>query len=152
MNLQRTNSNKEDFKRLSAQLDAHYWKHYGDIQARFDAYHAEVLQAVDTAIVVYKEDKPIGCGCFLDLGEGVAEIKRVFVLPEYRGQGVATKLVKALEGWAADEGYTSLVLETGIKEEAAMRLYQKLGYHEIPNYGFYREVPVSICYGKEFPE
>ena len=73
-----------------------------------------------------------------------AEIKRVFVLDEYRGQGLSLRIMEYLEAEIEKQGVTLLRLETGIYQPAARSLYHKLGYHERGPFGAYVEDPLSV--------
>jgi putative acetyltransferase len=73
-----------------------------------------------------------------------AEIKRVFVLDEYRGRGLSRRIMDHLESKLREQGVTLFRLETGIHQPAAIGLYRKLGYRERGPFGAYREDPLSI--------
>lgn len=148
MKILRTTSEHPDFKTLTKLLDQHYWDKYGDVQAQFDQYNETVVSKVDTALLLYQGDKAVGSACLIDFEAQVAEVKRVFVLSACRGQGLAVLLMEELEKWARELGYQQMILETGVHEKGAIRLYEKLGYRQIPNYSFYKEVEVSLCFGK----
>ena len=77
-----------------------------------------------------------------------AEIKRMYVMPRVRKAGVARTMLAHLERTAADAGIAALVLETGTRQPEAIALYESSGYVEIPGFGFYREAPLSRCFGK----
>jgi GNAT superfamily N-acetyltransferase len=68
------------------------------------------------------------------LGEGTAEVKRMFVRPSARSRGVAGALLKALEAAAADLGYARVRLDTGPKQEHALALYRRAGYQPVTPY------------------
>lgn len=72
----------------------------------------------------------------------------MYVLPEFRGKGVATAMLKALENWGKELGYKRAVLETSIKMPEAINLYRKNKYYEIPRYGQYENALCSICFEK----
>jgi GNAT superfamily N-acetyltransferase len=93
--------------------------------------------------------KPIGCAAFKHYEEGIAEMKRVFLHNEYRGNGYAKELIRRLEELAKSKGYRTLILETGKPLEAALGLYAKLGYQIIENYGQYKDMPLSVCMKKD---
>jgi GNAT superfamily N-acetyltransferase len=76
------------------------------------------------------------------------EVKRMYVLPNNRGKGIATTLLWELEKWALELGYMKCVLETGKRQPEAISLYEKSGYQRIPNYGQYKGVENSICFEK----
>lgn len=77
-----------------------------------------------------------------------AELKRIYVRPTFRGLGLAERLVRHLEQVAFDLGFTRMRLETGSKQTAAVRLYEKLGYLPIPAFGAYLTDPHSLCFEK----
>ena len=76
------------------------------------------------------------------------EIKRMYVVPESRGKGLATKVVRALELWTVELGHKVCILETGKRQPEAIALYKKNGYQIIPNYGQYEGIENSICFQK----
>ncbi|WP_328914132.1 MULTISPECIES: GNAT family N-acetyltransferase [unclassified Streptomyces] len=88
----------------------------------------------------------VGCGGLRHLGDGVGEIKRMYVDPASRGSGVAPRLLLALEEWARDRSWTSLRLETGNAQPDAIRFYTRSGYTRIPNFGAYATSPISLCF------
>ncbi|UCR88951.1 GNAT family N-acetyltransferase [Mycetocola spongiae] len=75
-----------------------------------------------------------------------AEIKRMFVAPDYRGTGVSRALLAGLEEAARGLGLDRLVLETGALQPDAMRFYEREGYLPIPTFGDYRVDELSRCY------
>jgi putative acetyltransferase len=75
-------------------------------------------------------------------------LKRMYVLMNRRGQGIATIILKELEQWAFELNYAKCLLETGKKQPEAIALYKKSGYCIIPNYGQYINVENSICFEK----
>ena len=83
-----------------------------------------------------------------DYEEKIAEIKRMFVKPEFRGLGIGYSILKELEQWSVELNYVECILETGKKQPEAIRLYQKAGYILIPNYGQYENVENSVCMKK----
>ncbi|MEO6532922.1 MAG: GNAT family N-acetyltransferase [Pseudolysinimonas sp.] len=91
---------------------------------------------------------PVGCGGLRPLDDVHGEIKRMYVIPERRGSGVATTILSALEAEARARGWSRLVLETGDQQPDAIRLYEREGYTLIPNFGYYADSALSICYEK----
>jgi ribosomal protein S18 acetylase RimI-like enzyme len=89
---------------------------------------------------------PVGCGALLDLGEGAAEIKRMYVRPEDRGRGLSRRMLEALEREALRSGFDRTRLETGERQPEAMGLYRSAGYVEIEKFGPYRDAPLSRCF------
>jgi len=85
----------------------------------------------------------IGCGAIV-LGGEYGEVKRMYVHPRSRGQGVARQVLALLEAQAEESGCTLLMLETGPKQPQALALYECLGYHRRPPFGSYRDDPLSV--------
>lgn len=77
-----------------------------------------------------------------------AEIKRMYVVPAARGRGVARRVLAHLEASAHEHGAEAIVLETGLAQPEAMALYESSGYEPIPPFGYYKDAPLSRCYGR----
>ncbi len=92
--------------------------------------------------------KPVACGAFRPLEEHVAEIKRMFVLPEHRGRGFSRRILRSLEELACGMNYTIARLETGDRQPEAIALYERSGYKRIPNFGIYVGSQRSVCFEK----
>jgi putative acetyltransferase len=90
----------------------------------------------------------LGMAALVDRGDGSGELKRMFVLPEARGRGIAADLIGALEDFATSNGIRVVQLETGPLQYAAIRLYERSGYRLIPNFGKYVGDSNSVCYEK----
>jgi putative acetyltransferase len=123
----------------------------------FELNPAEVTGGRGVFLVVYHGGTPVGCGALRVLdGDGnddgvvTAELKRMYVAPSARGTGLGRRLMTALEAEARRLGVRRLVLETGIRQAAALALYRATGYRPIPLYGEYLRSPeTSVCMGKE---
>ena len=147
IHLIRTNSDNPDFNGLVRLLDQ-------DLQMRDGAEHAFYAQfnkvsAIRYVVIAYRGDEPVGCGAFKEFTGELVEIKRMFVQPAHREQGIAQAILAELEQWAQELHYTGCVLETGKNQPEAIRLYQKISYQVIPNYGQYAGVENSVCMQKE---
>lgn len=148
ISLKRTDNEDPDFKILVKQLDADLAERDGEIYT-FYAPHNK-LAYLDTALVAWLQNVPIGCGCFKAFDHNTAEIKRMFVIPAERGKGIASRILNGLELWAKGNGFTYTVLETGrYFSPEAVGLYQKSGYYIIDNYGPYVNLNSSICMKKK---
>ena len=77
------------------------------------------------------------------------EIKRLFVLPEYRGRGISKVLMGAIENHLIDQGICRIRLEAGIYQPEALGLYRRLGYVERGPYGDYAPDPLSVFMEKK---
>ncbi|MFE3143715.1 GNAT family N-acetyltransferase [Streptomyces scopuliridis] len=106
-------------------------------------------------LVVYEEGIPVATGGWRSQDEndegyanGDAEIKRMYVIPEARGHGLARRLLATLEDNARAAGRTRMVLETGINLTEAISLYVSNGYGPCTKFGHYRFDELSRCYAK----
>jgi putative acetyltransferase len=81
-------------------------------------------------------DAAVGCGgvAFFD---GFAEVKRMYVREAARGDGVAQALLAHLEEVTMSAGIEVLRLETGVRQPAAIRLYERVGFHPCAAFGPY---------------
>lgn len=94
--------------------------------------------------------KPAGCGALRPLFKTeIAEVKRMFVKPEFRGKGIAKLILKKLEQFAVELGYKKIWLETGDRQPEAIKLYKNSGYSKIKNYGIDKENLHSNCFEKK---
>jgi GNAT superfamily N-acetyltransferase len=100
-------------------------------------------------VVAYVDGVPAGCGGLRDFGDGRAELKRMYVDPAFRGRGLGFALVEHLTQHARTLGASRLLLETGARLEAAVRLYERCGFREVERYGEYLDSPQSLCMGKD---
>lgn len=82
-------------------------------------------------LVGFVADEPACGGGIKDLGEGRAELKRMYVAPRFRGRGLAGRLLESLEGLARELGYSAIRLDSWSPSKG---LYLAAGYHEIPDY------------------
>ena len=100
------------------------------------------------AILLAKQgDHVLGCIALKQLAPGIAEIKRLYVRPQARGQGVAKALVDALLKEAAELGYHEVKLDTLPQMETAIALYKSFGFADIPPYGSH-PYPGLVTLGK----
>ena len=143
----RTTSENTDFRNLIQALDEDLYLRNGEAQLQYRQYNQ--VDLIDHVVVVYFEEKPVGCGCYKRFDDKTVEMKRMFVLAEMRGKQLAAQMLQELEKWAVEEGNTAAVLETGYRQVEAIRLYTVAGYSLIANYGQYIGMEESICYRKE---
>jgi GNAT superfamily N-acetyltransferase len=144
----RTDGTNPDFVDLCRLLDKSLDELVGAKFQRSQYAQYNTLEHIHNVIMYYDGGTAIAAGSFKKYDDTTAELKRVFVRKEYRGQGIARKLVSSLERWASSYGYEAMILETGAPLVAAMSLYRGLGYVIIPNYGQYRDMENSICMRK----
>lgn len=131
---------------LEADLDARYGD--GDIPP---PVHRPTDYAPPTGVFVVArlDGEPVACGAVKrGPGEGVGEVKRMYVAPHARGRRIGAVVLDALADQARRLGYTRLVLETGVRQPEAVALYSREGWEPVPAYGHYADSPLSRCFGR----
>ena len=131
---------------LNADLRARYPEGDGMHYFRLDAH--EVRPGRGAFIVAYDADVPLGCGAVRTTGAGVAEVKRMYVVPGARGRGIARRMLTVLEREARAIGVTMLMLETGTRQPEAIALYSKAGYARRGAFGDYPPSPMYVFFEK----
>ncbi|MDE5419493.1 GNAT family N-acetyltransferase [Labilibaculum sp. DW002] len=144
--LKRTNSDNKYFIELVEILDADLKIRDGEDHSFYSQFNK--IDHIKYVVIAYECGKPVGCGAIKEYAHNVMEIKRMFVLPETRGKGVASKVLMELEKWTCELSFSKCILETGVKQPEAIGLYYKSGYQLIPNYGQYAGVDTSVCFEK----
>jgi len=110
-------------------------------------YSVDKLIAQNVAFFVLRSaGVPAACGGVQLFGTEYGEIKRMYVRPEFRGLGLARRILAHLAGFVAAHGVHLLRLETGIHQTDAIRLYEAWGFTPIPPFGEYRDDPLSRFY------
>ncbi|KAG8710382.1 hypothetical protein FRC09_000165 [Ceratobasidium sp. 395] len=112
------------------------------------AYPVPIIDSTSSAETINSESTPVACGSLRDLGEGYMEIKRMYAVQSVRGTGAAVSVLLSLETYARAIGMRALRLETGNRQQEAMKFYERHGYVSIPKFGHYKDVPWSHCYEK----
>ena len=132
---------------LIADLDAYQATLY-PVEARY-ALDLASLKRPNVVFVVARDaqNQALGCGA-VAITEGRGELKRMYVRPESRGQGVARRVLRELEASAVQMECQELFLETGLYQVEALAFYQKEGYRRRGPFGTYPEHPLSVFMGK----
>ena len=146
LRLNRTDSGNPDFMQLVRLLDEDLKIRDGEDHSFFAQFNK--IDALRNVVVAYYNGRPVGCGAVKAYAHEVGEIKRMYVRPEYRKQGVASRILQELENWAYELNFKEVILETGKAQPEAIGLYTKSGYQLIPNYGQYEKVESSVCMQK----
>ncbi len=144
--LLRTDSGNKDFIFLVQQLDAELAVVDGEDHAFYSQFNK--LDKIKHVVIAYENGIPVACGAIKEYASGIMEVKRMYTIPAQRGKGMARGILGELENWAKEMSYSKCVLETGERLPDAIALYQKCGYHIIPNYGQYVGVENSVCFEK----
>lgn len=142
----RTTSENPDFQKLVKQLDAYLAIIDGDEHGFYDQYNK--IDSLKNCIVIFDNEEAVAIGAIKEFDKQSMEVKRMFTLPEKRGKGLASAILKELEIWTKELGYERTILETGKRQTEAVALYQKCDYKVIPNYGQYTGVENSVCFQK----
>lgn len=100
-------------------------------------------------VIAWLDGRAVGCGALRPLERGVGEVKRMFVEKDFRRQGIARKILEKIETIACVLGYSALLLETGILQPEAIKLYESAGYRRVRCYGQYVDNPLSVCFEKQ---
>ena len=132
---------------LTAAVQLEYVARYGSPDdGPLDAH--ELVPPTGCFVVGYLDTTPVAMGGLRVHDERTVEIKRMFVVPEWRGRGLSRLVLARLEELGAQMGASRLILETGLVQPEAMSLYETSGYTRIESFGHYRDSPLSVCYGK----
>lgn len=134
-----------------------------DLIAQLDAYHTDLypaesnhllpidaLRQPNVTFLIARVDAEIaGCGAFVHCGD-YAEIKRMFVVPKFRGLKIGRKLLEDLERRMKVAGIRVARLETGNAQAEALGLYETAGYQRRSHFGEYAADPLSVFMEKQF--
>ena len=149
MKFEYTDGQNKDFIELCHGLDEFLNELVGGEENRAEYIQYNKLDDIHDVVIAYDNDIPVGSTSFKKYDDENAEVKRVFVKEEYRGQGISNELMKMLEQRAREKGFKYFILESGEPLVSAMALYRKIGYKVIPNYGQYVNMEESICMKKK---
>ncbi|HEX5333908.1 MAG TPA: GNAT family N-acetyltransferase [Cellulomonas sp.] len=138
-----------DATRLRVAQQAELRELYGDD----DIGHTMTGESIVAMVLVRGDGVPAACGALRDvsdtMGAGVGELKRMYVVPGYRGRGLSRVVLTDLEERARALGFGRLILETGVLQSGAIGLYLTSGYHSIENFGEYEDAAESRCFAKD---
>lgn len=144
--LVRTNSNNLNFRQLVKMLDEDLSLRDGDEHAYYAQFNN--IDTLKHVVVAWLDENPVACGAVKRYSDDTAEIKRMYVKPEFRGRRIASAVLEELEKWASELNFSSCILETGKKQPEALNLYFGAGYEKVPNYGQYEGIENSVCMKK----
>jgi len=146
----RTDSDNPDFQKLVVLLDAYL----RILDGEDHLFYAQLnkTDSIKHVIVVYQNEEPVGCGAIRKYSDDAIEVKRMYVLENVRGKGIASRILNELETWAKEFQYKKCILETGKRQVEAVNLYHKNGYSITENYGKYKNMENSVCFEKILSE
>ncbi|MFI9831678.1 GNAT family N-acetyltransferase [Streptomyces sp. NPDC051913] len=145
-----------DAVKLNDQVQAEYAARYGDGGDATFLSPSDFAPPHGVYLIAYDEfDSPVATGGWRTqdandegYGDGDAELKRMYVVEQARGRGIARRILAALEEDARAAGRVRMVLETGDKQPEAIALYLSSGYEPCAKFGYYRHYESSRCYAK----
>ena len=150
VSIQRSDLSSEAATRLISALNAELSRRYPEEGAnhfRLDAQ--EVEEGRGAFFIAYANGEPLGCGAIRRIGADCAEIKRMYVEPYARGQGVGRKILLTLQEEARRLGVARILLETGERQPEAIALYNRAGFLRVRAFGEYVDSPLSVCMAKD---
>ncbi|MDT7839406.1 GNAT family N-acetyltransferase [Streptomyces justiciae] len=156
MDIRRVSFDHPDAVKLNDQVQAEYAARYGDDGDATPLSPSDFAPPNGVYLIAYDEfDSPVATGGWRTqdagdegYGDGDAELKRMYVVEQARGRGLARRILAALEEDARAAGRLRMVLETGDKQPEAIALYLSSGYEPCAKFGYYRHYESSRCYAK----
>jgi GNAT superfamily N-acetyltransferase len=140
-----TNPNDEKVLPIIEELSANLYLRFGsDGKNSFTDWQYNNSDFI--FVVAEINNEIVGCGAIRPIDKNTGEVKRMF--SKFSGKKIGQAILAFLEDKAKTIGYSDLILETRVKNEAAVNFYQKQGYKAIPNYEKYTDRPEAICFGK----
>ncbi|NJP11425.1 MAG: GNAT family N-acetyltransferase [Leptolyngbyaceae cyanobacterium RU_5_1] len=148
-----TDPTSSAIRELIAELDNY-------LAERYPRYLLENNHDLDIAVLQDKsvtvflaefEREPVGCIAIKRLDPGYAEVKRMYVRPTLRGQGVGRRLLQEIEAFAEQTNIHTLRLKTGIYQPEALKLFERCGFYQIPPFGDYQPDPLCLFFEKVLP-
>lgn len=128
----RTDKNNVDFVSLTHMLDEELFSIHGEKQNEYAPFNS--LDKITDVVIIYDRELPVACGGLREYDKTTVEIKRMYVLPEYRGRALGERIMAGLEDIAIKKGYNLAILESSVHLVAAVKLYKRLGYIESENF------------------
>ena len=132
---------------LIAELESHLEPLYPK-ESRHGYSVEKLLREKVAFFVIRVGGVPAGCGGVQLFGTEYGELKRMWVRPQFRGQGLGKLILHHLADYACQRRIPLLRLETGIHQKEAIGLYEGFGFKRVPPFGAYKEDPLSIFYEK----
>ncbi|HSK07009.1 MAG TPA: GNAT family N-acetyltransferase [Acidimicrobiia bacterium] len=132
-------------RRVIAELEAELDPLYPDESQHGYSVDKLISEGVAFFLVRYGGEE-VGCGGIQLFGSEYGELKRMYIRPPYRGLGLGRQLIDRLIEHARLHGVSVLRLETGIHQDEAIRLYERMGFRQIPPFPPYQPDPLSLFY------
>jgi len=118
-----------------------------------DNFQAVYFDRDGLFLVILDSDTVIGSGAIRKIDMEIAELKRMWLLKDYHGQGIGYRVVQQLFDFARAKGYKRVYLQTSPEQRRAIHFYQKVGFQEIPSYNDDEgEISMAIDLNKTNPQ
>lgn len=141
---------QDDVRAMIAELDAAMREQEPDTPDEFNfPMTAEEMAGPEMTVFVARSGgEALGCCAVREMGEGLAEVKRLYVRTAARGTGLAARLIATVEAHAREAGFSRLALETGLDYHAARKAYERAGFQRCGAFGDYPDNPYCAFYEK----
>lgn len=153
LEIRRVSYDDPDAQKLVDRVQEFYVERYGEPD--YDPTVPEMFEPPEGAyFLAYLDDVPVASGAWRRSGERVmgtevtAEVKRMYVVPEAQGQGLAKRMLAHVEASARETGFEVMVLTTGGLQHEAIGLYESQGYTRVEPFGFYKDDELVRCMAK----
>lgn len=143
-----TDEKDERFLKLVEELDNGYYERIGDDLKKYKQYNE--FKNPHFVILLLDSGTPVACASYRVCEKYSVEFKRVYVKKDYRKKGIAYCLIKKLEKIVIDENFKYSYIVTGKNNFAAINLYKKLNYKQIPKFGQFKDDEAVVCMKKTF--
>lgn len=144
-----TGPTNEDFRRFYLITEAYYDSLVGGNSNRAGFVPYNISESIQDVLIAYISDKAVACAGLKKYNESDAEIKRVWVQPEYRGKHIASAMMDMIEEKACHMGFNRTILQTREQMTSAVKLYISRGYYHTDNYPPYDELEGAVCLAKD---
>lgn len=148
-----TNGSDPAFQHFYETTETYYSRVAGGLEHRKAFLPFNVLDDIQDVLIAYTASHvPVACASFRKYSETDAEIKRVWVEPDYRKAHIAGNMMELLEHRALEKGFKRAILQTREAMGAAVHLYTSRGYFRIENYPPYDKMSDAVCFAKELSQ
>lgn len=122
-------SDNIEFQKLCKKLDDFQNELYPE-RTKLNLSALDGLDKLEKVYVIYNGEDAVACGAIKPLNNEVAELARMYTDANYRGQGLAKKIIIELISYAKEKEYKKIILDTWKKSSSARKLYTSLGFKE----------------------
>ena len=126
MNITEAQTTDKSVLSLFAEHDDFMLDFLGEDSCYYTRYN--INERIDKVWIAYCGGIPVGCIAYREQDKGIGEVKRLFITKKYRGRGMSVKLLETVEQYAAEQGCSTLCLDTRITLEPAVSLYRSFGF------------------------